>query len=301
MKTKYGEKIQINLIQTNISDQYETGSSVWLSKNKEYYNRITRAVAAADAAIVVLGETDKEVGEGKDRQNLNLKPMDVEMLQAAAKGGKPFVSVLLNGRPLVFAPVVENSAAVIEAWFPGESGGDAIADVLFGDYNPSGKLTISIPKYQGQLPVYYSKKPSSFRNYTDGNGDPLYAFGHGLSYSSFEYSNLTISPAEPAIRDVITVTVDVKNTSATDGAETVQLYVKDKVASVTTPIKALKGFSQVFLKAGEAKTVTMIIKPEEHLWLINQKMKRVVEPGEFEFMTGASSSDIRLTQTVNLK
>lgn len=269
--------------------------------NKEYCDRVTRAVATYDAAVVVLGETDREVGEGKDRQNLNLKPMDVEMLEAAAKGGKPFVSVLLNGRPLVFTPVVENSAAVLEAWFPGESGGEAITDVLFGDYNPSGKLTVSIPKYQGQLPIYYSKKPSSFRNYTDGNGDPLFVFGHGLSYSNFEYSNFTINPAEPVIKDVITVTVDVKNTSATDGVETVQLYVRDKIASVATPIKALKGFSQVFLKAGETKTITMLIRPEEHLWLINQNMKRVVEPGDFDFMIGASSSDIKFTQTVNLK
>ena len=269
--------------------------------NKEYYDRITRAVVASDAAIVVLGETDREVGEGKDRQNLNLKPMDIDMLQAAAKGGKPFASVLLNGRPLVFTPVVENSAAIIEAWFPGESGGDAITDVLFGDYNPSGRLTISIPRYQGQLPVYYSKKPSSSRNYTDGNGDPLYPFGHGLSYSTFEYSNLKINPVEPVIKDKITVTVDVKNTSTTDGTETVQLYVRDKIASVSTPIKALKGFSQVFLKAGETKTVTMLVIPEEHLWLINQAMKRVVEPGEFEFMIGASSSDIKLTQSIHIK
>ena len=269
--------------------------------NTEYYNRITRAVATSDAAVVVLGETDREVGEGKDRQNLNLKTMDVEMLRAAAKGGKPFASVLLNGRPLVFTPVVETSAAIIEAWFPGESGGYAITDVLFGDYNPSGKLTISIPKYQGQLPVYYSKKPSSSRNYTDGNGEPLFVFGHGLSYSTFEYSNLNISPAEPVIKDVITVSVDVKNSSAIDGIETVQLYVRDKIASVATPIKALKGFSQIFLKAGETKTVTMLIKPEEHLWLINQNMKRVVEPGDFDFMIGASSSDIKFTQTVNLK
>jgi beta-glucosidase len=289
LKKKYGATIQINWIRSEGLNP------------KEYADRITGAIAASDAAIVVLGETDKEVGEGKDRQNLNLKPKDIEMLQAAAQSGKPFVSVLLNGRPLVFTPVANNSAAILEAWFPGESGGDAITDVLFGDYNPSGKLTVSFPKYQGQLPVYYSKKPSSMRNYTDGNGEPLYPFGHGLSYSTFDYSNLKITPANPKITDRITVAVDIKNTSAVDGTETVQLYVRDKIASVTTPIKALKGFSQVFLKAGETKTVTMLIQPEEHLWLINQKMKRVVEPGEFEFMIGTSSSDIKLKQTINLK
>ncbi len=269
--------------------------------NKEFYDRITRTVAAANATVLVLGETDREVGEGKDRQNLNLKQMDVEMLQAVAKAGKPFASVLLNGRPLVFTPVAENSAAILEAWFPGESGGEAITDVLFGDYNPSGKLTISIPRSQGQLPVYYSRRALSLRNHTDGTSEPLYAFGHGLSYSAFELSNFTISPANPTIKDVITVTVDVKNTSAVDGTETVQLYVRDKIASVTTPMKALKGFSQVFLKAGETKKATIIIRPQEHLWLINQDMKRVVEPGEFEFMVGSSSTDIRYKETINLK
>jgi len=269
--------------------------------NQEYYDRVTRAVALSDAAVVIVGETDREVGEGKDRQNLNMKQMDIDLLQAAAKGGKPFASVLLNGRQLVFTPVAESSAAILEAWFPGESGGEAIADVLFGDHNPSGKLTVSIPRYQGQLPVYYSKKPSSPRSYTDGNGVPLYAFGHGLSYSTFEFTNLQISSSEPTSKDVITVTVNVKNTSAIDGTETVQLYVRDKIASVGTPILALKGFSQVFLKAGETKTVTMKIIPEEHLWLINQNMKRVVETGEFEFSVGTSSSDIKLKQTINLK
>jgi beta-glucosidase len=201
----------------------------------------------------------------------------------------------------VFAPVVANSQAALEAWFPGEAGGDAIVDVLFGDCNPSGRLTISIPKYQGQMPVYYSKKPSSPRNYTDGNGDPLYGFGHGLSYSTFEYGNLRITPETATAKEPVTVALDLRNTSSVDGTETVQLYVRDKIGSVATPVKALKGFSQVFLKAGESKTVTMTIIPEEHLWLINREMKRVVEPGEFEFMLGHSSSDIRLTQTFTVK
>ena len=304
VELKKGQKLPVRIEYAKINETATVDlrwRAIEYKDNTEYYNSVTRAVATSDAAIVVLGETDREVGEGKDRQNLNLKPMDVEMLQAAAKGGKPFVSVLLNGRPLVFTPVVENSAAIIEAWFPGESGGDAVAEVLFGEHNPSGKLTISIPRYQGQLPVYYSKKPSSLRNYTDGNGIPLYEFGHGLSYSTFEYSNFNISPAEPVINDIITVTVDVKNTSTVDGTEIIQLYVRDKIASVSTPIKALKGFSRVFLKAGETKTVTMIIKPDEHLWLIDQNMKRIVEPGDFDFMVGASSSNIKFTQTITIK
>ncbi len=270
------------------------------SADPSYFTNITRAAAASDATIVVMGETKEEVGEGKDRQNLNMRARDIEMVQAAAKSGKPVVTVLLNGRPLVITPMVEQSAAVLEAWFPGESGGTAIVDVLFGDHNPSGKLTISIPKYQGPMPIYYSKKPSSYRRYTDGNGEPLYAFGHGLSYSQFEYSNLNITPDNPTIKDNVTVTVDVKNTSEVDGTEIVQLYVRDKIGSVATPIKALKGFSRVFLKAGETKTVTMVVKPES-LALINMEMKRVVEPGEFEFMVGAASDNIKLQQTVNMK
>jgi len=275
--------------------------AVELTDNNRFYNRITQAAASADVVIVVLGETGQEVGEGHDRQNLNLKPEDVAMLQAASKTGKPVVSVLLNGRPLVLTPVVENSNAVIEAWFPGEATGTAVTDVLFGDFNPVGRLTVSIPKYQGQVPVYYSKKPASPRSYTDGNGEPLYTFGYGLSYSSFEYSNLKITPAEPLINSKITVSVDVKNTSETAGTETVQLYVRDKIASVGTPISALKGFSQVYLEPGETKTVEMEVMPEEHLWLINVAMKRVVEPGEFEFMIGKSSADIVLNETVTLK
>ncbi|MDR3219645.1 MAG: glycoside hydrolase family 3 C-terminal domain-containing protein [Dysgonamonadaceae bacterium] len=266
-----------------------------------FHNKITEAAAASDVTILVLGETDQEVGEGKDRQNLNMNTMDIEMLKAASRGGKPVVSVLLNGRPLVFTPVVDNSAAILEAWFPGESGGDAIVDVLSGAYNPSGRLTISIPKYQGPMPVYYSKKPSSQRRYTDGNGEALYAFGHGLSYAVFEYANLQITPANPSRKENITVTLDVKNTGTVDGVETVQLYVRDVLGSVTTPVKALKGFSQVYLKAGETKQVKIIVTPEEHLWLINQDMKRVVEPGDFEFMIGSSSSDIKWSKTINLQ
>jgi beta-glucosidase len=269
--------------------------------NSAYYNRIAQSSAVSDVTVVVLGETNQEVGEGKDRQNLNLKQEDLDLLQAASRSGKPVVSVLLNGRPLVFAPVTAHSQAILEAWFPGEAGGTAIVDVLFGDFNPSGKLTVSIPKYQGQMPVYYSKKPSSPRSYTDGNGEPLYGFGHGLSYSTFEYGNLRITPETASANEPVTVTLDIRNTSGVDGTETVQLYVRDKIGSVATPVKALKGFSQVFLKAGETKTVAMTVIPEEHLWLINREMKRVVESGEFEFMVGASSSDIKLTQTFTVK
>ena len=266
-----------------------------------YYRMMTQRATEADAVIVVLGETNQEVGEGKDRQNLNIHDADKKMLEAASKSGKPVIAVMLNGRPLVTTPITDNSDAVLEAWYLGELGGSAVVDILFGDYNPSAKLAVSIPKYQGQLPIYYSKKPSSPRGYTDGNGIPLYSFGHGLSYTEFTYNNLKITPEYPSIKDQITVTLEVTNSGKVDGTETVQLYVRDLIASVATPVIALKGFAQVHLKAGETKTVTIPIIPEEHLWLINLDMKRVVEPGEFEFMIGSSSVDIRMRQVIGLR
>jgi beta-glucosidase len=271
------------------------------TESANYVRQLKQSLSDADAVIAVIGETNQQVGEGHDRQDLNFPSEEIELLTTLAETGKPVVSILLNGRPLVTTPIANKSGALVEAWFPGEAGGAAIADVLLGDYNPSGRLTVSIPRYQGQLPVYYSRKPASPRNYTDGNGVPLYSFGHGLSYSLFEYSNLKISPSEPTVKDVITVSVDVRNSSAVAGTETVQLYVRDVIASVGTPVMALKGFSQVFLKPDETKTVTMEIVPAEHLWLINKEMKRVVEPGEFEFMIGKSSSNIVFREKVRLK
>jgi beta-glucosidase len=263
------------------------------------YNKIISAAGNSDVTIVVIGETGEEVGENHDRQNLYPHSMDIEIIKAAQKSNKPVITVMLTGRPLILTDIAAHSTAVVQAWFAGESAGTAITDVLWGDYNPSGRLTISFPKTQGQLPVYYSKMPSSDRTYVDGNGIPLFAFGHGLSYSSFDYEHLLVEPENPKITDNITVSLDVTNTSAKDGAEVVQLYVNDKVSSVVTPVKELKGFSHVFIKAGEMKRVTMVLTPE-HLSLINRDMKRVVEPGQFEILVGSSSSDIRLNQTIEV-
>ncbi|MDR0537605.1 MAG: glycoside hydrolase family 3 C-terminal domain-containing protein [Tannerellaceae bacterium] len=260
---------------------------------------ITIAASRADATIVVIGESSDEVGEAKDKQNLSLNRIDIDMVKAAAASGKPVTTVLLNGRPLVLNEVDEASDALVEAWFPGEAGGDAIVDILFGDWNPSGKLTMSFPKSVGQLPIYYSRKSSASRTSIDGSPDPLYAFGHGLSYSKFEYRNLHVTPSAPSISDNIEVSLDVCNTSNIAGIETVQLYVRDIVSSVTTPVMALKGFARVHLEAGETKSIKMTLTPE-HLSLININMKRVTEPGEFDIMLGSSSADIRLTETVNV-
>jgi len=275
--------------------RYVGGSSV-----TEVNRRITEAAAKADLVLVVVGESEDEVGEAKDRQDLHLHDIDLDMLKAAAAAGKPLATVLLNGRPLILNEVDELSPAIVEAWFPGEAGGNAIVDVLFGDYNPSGKLTMSFPKAMGQLPIYYSRKPSASRASVDGSPDPLYAFGHGLSYTTFEYSNLSVTPSDPTVNTTLVVSLDVRNTGDVGGTEVVQLYVRDKVSSVTTPVMALKGFSRLYLEPGEQRRVEMELTPE-HLSLINKEMKRVTEAGDFELMVGASSADIRLQTTIRLK
>jgi beta-glucosidase len=285
-------------------------------ESSSLYSDITRSAAQSDVVIVVLGECQEEVGESRDKRDLNPHAMDMELLKAAVKSGKPVITVMITGRPLILTEVAEMSSSLLQCWFPGEAAGTAIADVLFGETNPSGRLTISFPKSQGQLPVYYSHKPSSHRRYVDGNGEPLFPFGYGLSYTTFEYSNLTISgtrctengqkedtkrasctfkPCTP-----IEVGLDVTNTGDRDGAEVVQLYINDKISTVTVPVKELKGFAKVFIKAGETQHVTMTLTPE-HLSLINLDMKRVVEPGEFEIGIGSSSEDIKLYETFTVK
>ena len=280
-------------------------AGVWLKwrlvnvASSSLYSDVTRAANKADMVVVVMGEAQEEVGESRDKQNLFPHAMDMEILKAAAASGKPVVTVMITGRPLILTEVANYSHALLQTWFPGEAAGTAITDVLFGEYNPSGKLTISFPKTQGHLPVYYSHKPSAHRRYVDGDGKPLFPFGYGLSYTAFEYNNLQITPPYPTVSGNITVSLDVTNTGAVDGAEVVQLYINDIVSSVATPVQLLKGFSKVFLKAGETKQVTMTLTPE-HLSLINKEMKRVVEPGEFEIRVGSSSADIRLWKVVEV-
>jgi beta-glucosidase len=266
----------------------------------ETNRRTTQIASKADLVLVVVGESSDEVGESKDKQDLHLHRIDIDMVKAAAASGKPVTTVLLNGRPLILNEINDISQAIVEAWFPGEAGGDAILDVVFGDYNPSGKLPIGFPKSMGQLPIYYSRKPSASRTSIDGSTDPLYAFGHGLSYSTFEYSNLSVTPDNPDVNSNIVVSLDVQNTGKADGTEVVQLYIRDLVSSVSTPVMALKGFSRVYLAAGEKKKIEMILTPE-HLSLLNMEMKRVTEPGKFDIMIGSSSLDLRLKTTINVE
>jgi beta-glucosidase len=180
--------------------------------------------------------------------------------------------------------------AIVDAWYSGEFGGKAIAEVLFGDYNPAGRLPVSFPKTVGQIPVTYDRKPSSFGGYVEGDSKPLFAFGYGLSYTRFAYSDLTVSPETIPVSGKVSVTVDVRNEGDRAGDEVVQLYVRDLVGSTTTPVKALRGFQRIHLKPGEKRTVTFQLGPHD-LQLLNREMRWVVEPGEFEVMVGGSSVD----------
>ncbi len=253
-------------------------------------------VRRSDVAVVVVGENVKIVGEGKDRSDLSLDENQMDLVKAVQATGKPVVAVLFNGRPLTINWIAEHVPAIVESWFSGEKGGIAIADVLLGYVNPSGKLSISFPRSVGQIPFYYNHKPSSKHNYVDIDNTPLYAFGHGLSYSTFEYSELKISPEIVTTDASVAVTLHVKNTSETAGTEVVQLYVRDEVSSVTTPVKALKGFRRLTLNPGETKEVRFELGPEA-LSLWNREMKCVVEPGKFNVMVGSSSDDIRQEET----
>ncbi|OXA71618.1 glycoside hydrolase family 3 [Flavobacterium aquidurense] len=248
----------------------------------------------ADVAIVVLGESNELVEENRDVASLDLHGMQQELIEAIQKTGTPVICVLLNGRPLSTNWISENIPAVIEGWFPGELGGRAVADVLFGDYNPGGRLPVTVPKSVGQLPIYYNQKPSAIHKYVSESEHPLYTFGYGLSYTKFEYSNLKIS--SPAIQadGELKVSVDVKNTGNLDGDEVVQLYLHDKYSSVTTPAKTLKGFKRLPIKKGATATVEFTLTPDE-LSIWNREMKRVVEPGDFEVMVGGNSVDVLKT------
>lgn len=245
----------------------------------------------ADVAIVVLGESNELVEENRDVASLDLHGMQQELIEAIQKTGTPVVCVLLNGRPLSTNWISENIPALVEAWFPGEAGGKAVADVLFGDYNPGGRLPITVPKSVGQLPIYYNQKPSAIHRYVSESENPLYTFGYGLSYTKFEYSNFAITTKEIKADGELKVSVNVKNIGNYGGDEVVQLYINDVYSSVTTPRKTLKGFKRLFIEKGETKKVEFTLTADE-LSIWNREMKRVVEPGDFEVMVGGNATDL---------
>ena len=251
----------------------------------------------ADLGIVVVGDNEQTSREAwspthlGDRDSLDLVGRQDELIARLLATGKPVVVVLLHGRPNSIDFIAEHVPAILDGWYLGQEGGTAMADVIFGDYNPAGRLPITVPRSVGQLPDFYNQKPSAHRPYLFSNSTPLFPFGYGLSYSKFRYANLRLEPATVPINGKTRVSVDVSNTGNRAGDEVVQLYIRDEVSSVTRPIKELKGFERVNLKPGETRTVSFSIGPEE-LQFYNREMKRVVEPGTFKIMVGPNSVDV---------
>ena len=265
---------------------------------KEERAQIDEAVEAtrnSEIAIVVLGDSSRTVGESLSRTSLDLPGRQLELIQAVHAVGKPVVVVLLNGRPMSINWINRYVPAVVEGWFPGVHGGTAIAEVLFGDYNPGGKLTVTFPKTVGQIPFNFPTKPNAqWENEKSRVNGALYYFGHGLSYTTFTYSNLQISPRQQTVGGKINISVDVKNIGSRAGTEVVQLYTRDVVSSVTTYEKNLRGFERVELKPGETKSLKFVLaSPDLALW--DRNMRFVVEPGTFRVMIGSSSEDIRVS------
>ncbi|MEJ8770123.1 glycoside hydrolase family 3 N-terminal domain-containing protein [Prevotella sp. HCN-7019] len=315
LRDRLGSRVQIN---------YAKGCNI-TGSDRSGIAAAVEAASKSDVAVVVLGETSVILsglgwgvglgeneprdpfvsGEGYDLTSLDPPGVQRELLQAVCATGKPVVLVMVHGRPWSIGWEKDHVPAILEAWYPGEQGGNAIAGILFGDVNPSGRLNCSVPRSVGHLPVTYDYKPSARginrepgtpekpgRDYVFSSPAPLFAFGHGLSYTTFEYSDLKID--NNASAKTVRVSVNVRNTGSRDGKEVVQLYVNDRVSSVTTPQKMLKGFDKIELKTGEQKTVTFDL-PYDELALWNASMQRVVEPGEFSVMIGRSAEDIALS------
>ena len=269
--------------------------------SKDGFEEATKAAQQADLAVVVIGgksglAPDCTCGEMRDSAELLLPGVQEDLVKAIYETGTATILILVDGRPLALGWIVEKIPAIIEAWLPGEEGGNAVADALFGNYNPSGKLPISFPEKVGQVPVYYSHKPSGARSqlwgdYVDASTRPTFEFGYGLSYTTFKLSKLTIEPKRVPLTGKISIKVDIENTGNRSGEEIVQLYINDVVASITRPVKELKGFKRIALEPGETKTVEFEL-PIETLGFYDKDMKLTVEPGMFKVMVGRSSKDI---------
>jgi beta-glucosidase len=280
-----------------------------LGEDKSGFDEAVAAAQQADVALVMLGgksglTDDCTCGEARDRADLNFTGVQQELLEAVAATGTPVVLVLVNGRPLSTSWAAENIPAIVEAWLPGEEGAEAVVEVLFGDVNPSGKLPITIPRHVGQVPIYYNHKPSGGKShwkttYVDLSNLPLWPFGFGLSYTQFELSDLQVDKSEVAVGEAVQVSLKVANVGERDGDEVVQLYVRDRVASVTRPLKELKGFKRVSVAAGSCQTVTFTLFVNQ-LGFYNLEMDYVVEPGTIELMIGTSSEDIHLRTQIEI-
>lgn len=268
---------------------------VWDAGIENYWEQqiedAVRAAEKSDVAIVFAGIHE---GEFQDRALLALPGHQEELIKAVAATGKPTIVVLTGGSAITMSTWMNEVDGILMAWYPGENGGNGFADVLFGEVNPAGRLTVTFPVDEAQCPLYYNNKPTGRGdNYHNLTGQPLFPFGFGLSYTSFEYSNLKFSKNNMAANENVVVTCSIENTGEVSGEEVVQLYIRDELASVARPIKELKGFKRIALKPGEQQTVSFELTPETFT-MLNKEMKRMVEPGDFRIMVGASSKDIRL-------
>ncbi len=278
-------------------------------EEKQSIQKAVEKAEKSDVIIAVLGEDEKRCGESKSRTGLDLPGRQRDLLMALKETGKPIVLILINGQPLTINWADRYIPSILEAWFPNAKGGQAIAETIFGDYNPGGKLPITFPKSLGQIQLNFPYKPGSQSGQStsgpNGYGNTqvvgaLYPFGYGLSYTDFEYSNLSVSPKEQYAQGNVEVSVDIKNVGDREGDEVVQLYIKDKVSSVISYVMQLRGFDRIALEPGETKTVHFNIKPDD-LQILDKNMNWTVEPGDFEVLVGSSSKDIRLKEKFVIK
>lgn len=297
-----------NLSTDSVFEERATMFGKTLRRDKRSADQLLKealdVAAQSDVIVAALGESAEMSGESSSRSDITIPQTQRDLLDALLKTGKPVVLVLFTGRPLALKWESEHVPAILNVWFGGSEAGDAIADVLFGDVNPSGKLTTTFPQSLGQVPIYYNHKNTGrplaegkwfekFRsNYLDISNDPLYPFGFGLSYTNFSYSPVTLSSNTITANQTLSASVTVTNTGSRDGAEVVQLYIRDMVGSITRPVKELKGFQRIFLKAGESKTVTFRIGADD-LKFYNSELKYVAEPGEFRVFVGGNSRDVQ--------
>jgi len=288
-----------NKVSAQTKVTYAKGCDV-LADDTSGFAEATAAARDADVAIVVVGEPKDFAGEAASRASLDLPGRQMDLVKEIARVGKPTIVVLVNGRPPAIGWIVDNVPSILEAWMGGTESGNAIADVLFGDVNPGGKLPVTFPRLTGQVPIYYNHlntgRPPDAGNrynskYIDAPWTPQFPFGFGLSYTQFKISNVAISATQIRPDGTIRVTADVENTGKRAGDEVVQLYVRDVAASIARPVKELKGFQRVTLQPGQKRSVEFVLRPE-HLGFYNAQMKFVVEPGEFRVMVGSNSQDV---------
>jgi len=274
------------------------------AQNRARIQQAIKVARQADAIVLAIGTNESVSREAwadnhlGDVADLSLMSNQEDLVEAMLDTGKPVIALLVNGRPLALPLVAARVPAIVEAWYPGQEGGTAIGEVLFGDVNPGGKLPVTFPRRSGQLPVYYNRRPTSFRSHLDLTREPLWAFGFGLSYTAFRLDELKVASPTIGPGGRTDVSVRITNSGSRAGDEVVQLYVRDQVSSVTRPVKELRGFARVTLKPGESKNVSFALGPEE-LSLIDRRMQRVVEPGRFDIMVGTSATPV-LTATLDV-